>query len=65
MLKVNPFYGAWSADSKTEVASMESGDFTEVKISYYNQTTDVKIECSPRWYNYCLKKVPLKVGRNR
>ena len=44
--KANPHsMGAWSADSKTQVASMESGDFygSEKSITV-TDTTDVKIE---------------------
>jgi isocitrate dehydrogenase len=44
--KVNPHsMGAWSADSKTEVASMESGDFygSEKSVTI-TEATDVKIE---------------------
>ncbi|WP_269222230.1 NADP-dependent isocitrate dehydrogenase [Flavobacterium sp. IMCC34518] len=44
--KANPHsMGAWSADSKTRVASMESGDFygSEKSITL-NDATDVKIE---------------------
>ncbi len=44
--KVNPHsMGAWSADSKTEVASMENGDFYGSEISLTTaEATDVKIE---------------------
>ena len=44
--KVNPHsMGAWSADSKTEVASMESGDFYGSEKSLTTtEATDVKIE---------------------
>ena len=44
--KVNPHsMGAWSADSKTEVASMENGDFYGSEISLTTaEDTDVKIE---------------------
>ena len=44
--KVNPHsMGAWSSDSKTSVASMESGDFygSEKSVTL-NEATDVKIE---------------------
>ena len=44
--KVNPHsMGAWSSDSKTSVASMESGDFygSEKSVTM-NEATDVKIE---------------------
>ncbi|WP_026708116.1 NADP-dependent isocitrate dehydrogenase [Flavobacterium frigidarium] len=44
--KVNPHsMGAWSSDSKTSVASMESGDFygSEKSVTM-NEVTDVKIE---------------------
>jgi isocitrate dehydrogenase len=44
--KVNPHsMGAWSADSKTEVASMKSGDFYGSEKSLtITEATDVKIE---------------------
>ena len=44
--KVNPHsMGAWTADSKTEVASMESGDFYGSEKSVTTtEATDVKIE---------------------
>ncbi|MFV8334024.1 NADP-dependent isocitrate dehydrogenase [Flavobacterium sp. GSP14] len=44
--KANPHaMGAWSADSKTHVASMESGDFYGSEISLtVTEPTDVKIE---------------------
>ncbi|MFV8355704.1 NADP-dependent isocitrate dehydrogenase [Flavobacterium sp. XS1P32] len=44
--KANPHsMGAWSADSKTHVASMESGDFYGSEISFtVTEPTDVKIE---------------------
>ena len=44
--KANPHsMGAWSADSKTHVASMESGDFYGSEISKtITEPTDVKIE---------------------
>ena len=44
--KVNPHsMGAWSADSKTEVASMENGDFYGSEKSLTTtEATDVKIE---------------------
>ena len=64
--KVNPHsMGAWSADSKTEVASMESGDFygSEKSVTI-TEATDVKIEfVSEDGTTTVLKaSTPLKVG---
>ena len=64
--KVNPHsMGAWSADSKTEVASMETGDFygSEKSITL-TEATDVKIEfVSEDGKTTILKEsTPLKVG---
>ncbi|NRS89972.1 isocitrate dehydrogenase [Flavobacterium sp. 7E] len=64
--KVNPHsMGAWSADSKTEVASMESGDFygSEKSVTLA-EATDVKIEfVAEDGKTTVLKEsTPLKVG---
>ncbi|MBU0942157.1 MAG: NADP-dependent isocitrate dehydrogenase [Bacteroidetes bacterium] len=64
--KVNPHsMGAWSAESKTEVASMESGDFygSEKSVTI-TEATDVKIEfVSEDGTTTVLKaSTPLKVG---
>lgn len=64
--KANPHsMGAWSADSKTHVASMESGDFygSEKSVTVAD-TTDVKIEFVAKdGLTTVLKaSTPLKVG---
>jgi len=64
--KVNPHsMGAWSADSKTEVASMESGDFygSEKSVTI-TEATDVKIEFVAQDGTTTVLKesTPLKVG---
>ncbi|MDI5949527.1 NADP-dependent isocitrate dehydrogenase [Flavobacterium yafengii] len=64
--KANPHsMGAWSADSKTQVASMESGDFygSEKSITLAD-ATDVKIEFVAKDGSTTVLKAstPLKVG---
>ena len=64
--KVNPHsMGAWSADSKTEVASMDSGDFygSEKSVTI-TEATDVKIEFVAQDGTTTVLKesTPLKVG---
>ncbi len=64
--KANPHsMGAWSADSKTKVASMESGDFygSEKSVTV-SDVTDVKIEFVDQNGNTTLLKAstPLKAG---
>jgi isocitrate dehydrogenase len=55
--------GAWSADSKTHVASMESGDFTEVKypLLLLNPLM-LKSNSKKRWNTTVLKKYTSKEG---
>lgn len=64
--KANPHsMGAWSADSKTKVASMESGDFygSEKSVTV-SDVTDVKIEFLDQNGNTTVLKAstPLKAG---
>ena len=64
--KANPHsMGAWSADSKTKVASMESGDFygSEKSVTV-SDATDVKIEFVDQNGNTTVLKAstPLKAG---
>jgi isocitrate dehydrogenase len=64
--KANPHsMGAWSADSKTQVASMESGDFygSEKSVTVAD-ATDVKIEFVAKDGSTTVLKAstPLKVG---
>jgi isocitrate dehydrogenase len=64
--KANPHsMGAWSADSKTKVASMESGDFygSEKSVTV-SDATDVKIEFVDQNGNITVLKAstPLKAG---
>jgi isocitrate dehydrogenase len=64
--KANPHsMGAWSADSKTKVASMESGDFygSEKSVTIFD-ATDVKIEFVNQNGNTTVLKAstPLKAG---
>ena len=64
--KANPHsMGAWSADSKTKVASMESGDFygSEKSVTV-SDATDVKIEFVDQNGNATVLKAstPLKAG---
>jgi isocitrate dehydrogenase len=64
--KVNPHsMGAWSSESKTEVASMESGDFygSEKSVTI-TEATDVKIEFVAEDGTTTVLKAstPLKVG---
>ena len=64
--KANPHsMGAWSADSKTKVASMESGDFygSEKSVTVSDRT-DVKIEFVNQNGNATILKAstPLKAG---
>jgi len=64
--KANPHsMGAWSADSKTKVASMENGDFygSEKSVTVSN-ATDVKIEFVDQNGNSTVLKAstPLKAG---
>jgi len=64
--KANPHsMGAWSADSKTKVASMESGDFygSEKSVTV-SDATDVKIEFVDQNGNVTVLKAstPLKAG---
>ncbi len=64
--KANPHsMGAWSADSKTKVASMESGDFygSEKSVTV-SDATDVKIEFVDQNGNVTVLKAstPLKSG---
>lgn len=64
--KVNPHsMGAWSADSKTEVASMESGDFYGSEKSLIStEATDVKIEFIAQDGTTTVLKesTPIKIG---
>ena len=64
--KANPHaMGAWSADSKTHVASMESGDFYGSEISLtVTEPTDVKIEFLAKDGSTTVLKAstPLKAG---
>ena len=64
--KANPHsMGAWSADSKTHVASMESGDFYGSEISStITEATDIKIEFVAKDGSTTVLKAstPLKVG---
>jgi isocitrate dehydrogenase len=64
--KVNPHsMGVWSADSKTEVASMESGDFYGSEKSLIStEATDVKIEFIAQDGTTTVLKesTPIKIG---